>query len=55
MEYVEKLVMAAKDYLRNSTCKCKYSGGCPQEILQSLVDEYKSSTIVPTKKKKGVK
>ena len=55
MDYTEKLVIAAKNYLRSSTCKCKYNSSCPQEVLQFLVDEYKPSTIVITKKKKGTK
>ena len=53
MDYTEKLVIAAKNYLRLSTCKCKYKERfCPQAVLQSLVDEY---SPVPTKKKKGAK
>ena len=55
MDYTEKLVIASKNYLRSSTCKCKYSGNCPQETLQSLIDDYKPSTIAIAKKKKGTK
>ena len=55
MDYTKKLIKAAKDYLRASTCNCKYNGGCPQEVLQSLIDAYKPPLIIPTKKKKGSK
>lgn len=54
MEYVDRLVAAAQEYLRKSTCKCGYKDGfCPQEVLQSIIEERKllASPPIPSAKK----